>query len=170
MEHLTVIDYIIIALLLWGFISGFRKGLIFQLTLIAGIIMGLWLGANSIDFVEKWLLEKDFSQGVWLKPMAFILIFIAVYGIAYISGKALSTLINLVMLGIFNKIAGGIFGMLKMVLLSSVFIVLINAAGFSDFSKEQEKKSAMFGNVSSSAIFLFPEIEEKITSSAKSIF
>lgn len=170
MEHLTFIDYILIALLLWGFISGFRKGLIMQLTLIVGIILGLWLGVNCIDFVEKWLLENNFSSGAWLKPLAFILIFIAVYGVAYISGKALSTLISLVMLGVFNKIAGGIFGMLKMVLLSSFFIVLMNTAGFSDFSKEQEKKSAMFGSISAPALFLFPKIEEKINSSAKSIF
>jgi membrane protein required for colicin V production len=170
MEHLTFIDYIIIVLLLWGFITGFRKGLIMQLTLIAGIVLGLWLGSNSLEFVEKWLLEQDFSGGVWLKPIAFLIIFISVYGIAYVSGKALSALISLIMLGIFNKIAGGIFGMLKMMLLSSIFIVLINATGFSNFSKEQEKSSAMFESVSSIAVFLFPTIEKNITSSTKSLF
>jgi len=169
MEHLTFIDYVILALLLWGFISGFRKGLVMQLTLIAGIILGLWLGANCIEFVEKWLVQQDVSAGIWLKPLAFLLIFISVYGIAYISGKAMSTLINLVMLGIFNKIAGGIFGMLKMILLSSIFIVLINAVGFANMSKEQENKSAMYGSVSAVALFLFPKIQEKIET-AKTVF
>lgn len=157
---MNTLDYIILAILIWGFISGFRKGLIMQLALILGVVLGIWLANLGSGAMGEWLQSKASLKGVWLPHLSFLLVFVLVYIVAYISGKALSAAVNLVMLGFVNKLAGGILGIVKMLMVSGVLIVFCRMAGIEptgDFRKE----SSLYSSTAAVADLMAPALKEK---------
>jgi uncharacterized membrane protein required for colicin V production len=48
-------------------------------------------------------------EGAWIKMVAFLAVFVGAYIAFYFLGKALSKAVSLIMLGMINRIAGGIF-------------------------------------------------------------
>lgn len=145
---MSIVDYIIIGLLIWGFISGFRKGLVLQLALIAGIFAGIWLALHGSEQAAGWLREEAGMTGRWVKHLGFMLVFVLVYILAYIGGKALSGALNLMMLGIVNKLAGGVFGVAKMILVSSVLIHFAGISGWIDTGYPAFQSSDLYNSFS----------------------
>jgi len=160
MDHLNALDYIILAFLLWGFISGFRRGLIMELCTLAGLFLGIWLAIQFSKTAEDWLRTSHEMEGPWIPLLAFILVFLCVYVVFFFLGKALSTAINLMMLGIMNRIAGGIFGMVKMLMFSSLLLLMIKMAGLPLLSDKTEQESAIFQPVHSFAELVYPKIKD----------
>lgn len=160
MDHLNMLDYLILAFLLWGFIAGFRRGLIMELCTLAGLFLGIWLAIHFSKAAGDWLHSAQGLDGPWLPFLAFLAVFIGVYVGFFFLGKALSAAISLMMLGIINRIAGGIFGMVKMLLFSSLLLLLLKMAGLPLISEEQEKKSSIFQPVHSFAELVYPSIKD----------
>lgn len=158
MDHLNALDWIIISLLIWGFISGFRKGLIMELSTLLGLFLGIWLAIKGHLKMEELIRGNSSFEGAWLPYLSFLLVFVGIYILCYFLGKALSAAVSLVMLGIFNRIAGGFFGMFKWVLFSSVLFLMVNNAGWPFLSSELEKESSMFAAVKNVSGFLYPSI------------
>ena len=160
MEHLNTLDYLILAFLLWGFIAGFRRGLIMELCTLVGLFLGIWLAIHFSKTAEEWMINSQGLEGAWIKMAAFLAVFVGAYIAFYFLGKALSKAVSLIMLGMINRIAGGIFGMVKMVLFSSVVFMMIKMAGIPLFSKQTENESSIFKPVHSFAEFLHPKIKD----------
>jgi membrane protein required for colicin V production len=159
MDHLNALDWVILGILIVGFINGFRKGLIMELATLAGLFLGIWLAIKGHFKMEELIRGNSSFDGPWLPYLSFVLVFIGVYIICYIGGKALSAAVSLLMLGIFNKIAGGLFGMLKLMMFSSILFMMINNAGWSFLSNDLEKGSSMFNSVKSTSAFFYPAVD-----------
>ena len=160
MEHLNTLDYLILAFLLWGFIAGFRRGLIMELCTLVGLFLGIWLAIHFSKSAEEWMRNTQGLEGAWIKMAAFIAVFVGAYIAFYFIGKALSKAVSLIMLGMINRIAGGVFGMVKMMLFSSVVFMMIKMAGIPLFSKQIVNESSIFKPVLSFAEFIHPKIKE----------
>jgi len=97
-----------------------------QLALIGGIVAGIWLAVHGSASASEWLAQQG-VKGPWLVQLGFVLIFVAVYLLAYLGGKSLSGVFQVMMLGWVNKLAGGIFGLLKMLLLVSAALYFVQS-------------------------------------------
>lgn len=157
---MNVLDYSILALLIWGFISGFRRGLVMELCNIGGIFLGIWLALHSSDAMAGWLKKETEISSDWIPHTAFLLVFVLTYVGAFLAGKALSGSLKLMMLGFFNKLAGGIFGMAKMLLFSSVIFLLLRSYGFPALSKELQNSSQLHGSITAIAEYFYPRLRE----------
>jgi membrane protein required for colicin V production len=144
---LSIPDYIITGMLIWGFISGFRKGLVFQLALIAGIIGGLWLALHGSEKAACWLEDETNLKGEWMQQLGFVLVFAGIYVLSYLGGKALSGALNLMMLGLINKLAGGVFGVFRMILIVSGILFFLQLTGWVNQDMKIFKESAMYGSL-----------------------
>lgn len=160
MEHLNTLDYLILAFLLWGFIAGFRRGLIMELCTLVGLFLGIWLAIHFSKTAEEWMRNSQGLEGAWIKMAAFLAVFVGAYIAFYFLGKALSKAVSLIMLGMLNRIAGGIFGMVKMMMFSSVVFMMIKMAGIPLFSEKTENESSIFKPVHTFAEFIHPKIKD----------
>jgi len=156
---LNALDYVIIALLAWGFISGFRRGFVMELANIAGIFLGIWLAMKFSGSIRIWLETKQEMAGWWVPYLAFLLVFVAVYVAAFFGGKALTKALKLMMLGIPNRIAGGVFGLFKMLMLSSVLFVFLRAMGAHALSPALENGSFIHEKITTVASYFYPSLE-----------
>lgn len=117
---------IIIAIPLCYFIyKGWRRGLIFEVTSLLGIIVGVWA---CVHF-STWVAETLNIQGDSGVLIAFFITFAAVVVLAYFLGKAIEGIFKMVKLNFVNKILGALLGMAKCLCVISIllnFILLID--------------------------------------------
>jgi membrane protein required for colicin V production len=123
---MNLIDVFIGVILLLGFYSGFKRGLIVELTSLLGLILGIF-GAYYISkhyglYIGQWL---DWDAE-YLRITTFLVSFILIIIVVSLIGKLMTKLLDVVALGTINKILGGVFGLLKFALLISVLLLLFN--------------------------------------------
>lgn len=80
-----------------------------MLALIIAIFVGFKLLHEGINFLRD---QFDLS-GNFLPYLSFILLFVGTVLLMNLLGKGLRSVLNMTILGTFDKIAGGVFGLLK---------------------------------------------------------
>lgn len=117
-----IIDIISLLLLAFGFYKGFRKGFLVAVISLAAIIIGLLAAFKLSETVAGMIADKG-GEGKWLPVASFLLVFFAfVIGINLI-GKVLSKTADAVMLGLVNRLAGGLFYFI-------IYLLIISAVLF----------------------------------------
>ena len=154
------IDLIIGLLLVYAFYNGFKNGLILELTALLALVLGVFAAYYYADitaqYLEKWV---DWSDAV-IMTISFILTFIIIVIIVNLIGKVISKIIGMIALGLINKLAGGIFGLLKILLLISVIFIVADAIKqYVDFFQYEIVQSSYILNFYEENILeLFPQI------------
>ena len=120
------IDIILLLCLGWGAYKGFRKGFIIQSFTILALVLAIWGGFAFAGMLEPFM-KKYFQMGdVACSIVSFIVVFILIMLLVYTSGYFVSKVADAVTLGMINRLAGSVFGLLANALVLSVLILLFN--------------------------------------------
>tara|TARA_B110000858_G_scaffold54405_1_gene63188 strand:- start:719 stop:1207 length:489 start_codon:yes stop_codon:yes gene_type:complete len=120
------IDIFISIFLLYGFIKGLFKGFISEVASVIGLLSGIFLASKFNDDLSYYLqtfIEWDENYLLFLSFFILLVLTILIFSIA---GKLITKLAKLIALGVFNKLLGGVFGVLKNVLVLSVLFFMFN--------------------------------------------
>ena len=157
---MAIIDIILAALLLFGIIRGFIKGLFVEIASLVALVAGVYGAIHFSNFVAVFLMDKVSWDEKYINIVAFAITFIIIVLAIALAGKALTKLANFAALGIINKILGGIFGGLKIGLILSVVLIVFD--GFNRTipfaSAEDLEDSVLYEPVKSLAPLIFPNI------------
>ena len=138
-------DIIIIIPLLWGLFKGFKNGFIIEVATLIALAIGTWGALHFSGFVTEWLKITMHWEFKHLHVLAFAITFLAIVIAIYFGAKLLESVIKIAALGIFNRIAGAIFGTTKYFLLLSVVLIIINKADKRQhFLNEGTKRDSFF--------------------------
>ncbi|MDG1652527.1 MAG: CvpA family protein [Flavobacteriaceae bacterium] len=123
---MNILDVIVLCCLSYGLIRGLIKGFVVEIAVVVALFVGV-LGAFKFastfafyihSFVE---LNPKVVQGV-----SFLLLFIGiVYGISLLA-KMLTKTLQIVALGLLNRLAGGLFGLVKWTVILSALTLALN--------------------------------------------
>ena len=119
-------DLLVLFCLSYGLIKGLIKGFVIEvsgvLALVLGILGALKFAALLATIIEDWItLDARLIQGI-----SFLLLFIGiVYGIS-LWAKMLTKTLQIVALGLFNRLAGGVFGFIKWTLILTALVLAFN--------------------------------------------
>ena len=122
---MNVLDIILAIPLCYFIFKGWRRGLIFELAALVGIIVGCWA---AIHF-SAWIAELLNLEGDGALLIAFFITFMGVVVGSYFLGKAIEGIIKMVKANFLNKLLGALVGMAKCLCVLSVllnFILLID--------------------------------------------
>jgi membrane protein required for colicin V production len=137
---MIVIDIIILVILLFFMFSGIRSGFIRQILGIVGIIaafVGAFYMAHHMSAFFEDTLELSYSLAL---VVSAIILFVGILIAFYFIGVVLQKLVKIASLGSFDRLGGGLFGVLKGTLLVSLLLVLtLNLPFPSNFKKELRK-------------------------------
>ena len=157
---MSIIDIILAALLLFGFIRGLFKGLFVEVASLLALVLGVWGAIHFSGFAAGFLESKVDWDEKTINIIAFAITFVVIVLVIGLAGKALTKLADFAALGIINKLAGGVFGALKIGLilsvLLSVFHKMNNVLPFME--KEDLEQSMLYKPVKSLAPLIFPNI------------
>lgn len=133
-----------------------------ELASIIALIAGLYVAANFSEWVANQLSDWLDWEGAGLSYTAFLLTFIAVVFGIYAFAKVIEKAVDLIALKLFNKLAGAVFGVLKLALILSI---VVNLLGWIDeripiLSKSEPDKSFLFEPIQALAPTILPVIIE----------
>jgi membrane protein required for colicin V production len=133
-----IIDIIIAFLLIASIAIGIKRGLVKELVMIAGLILGFYFASAKYPLLEKYL----FKSAVTLTHhiISFLIILIVVFFVIYLIGLLLKKIIQLIMLGWLDKILGSIAGLVKGAIIIWLLLMLIMTI----FPKTQQSLNKSF--------------------------
>ena len=141
---MNYLDFIILTIAALLVINGVRKGFIISLASLIALALGIYLAVNFSNYFDGVLMEHFKFSCKWLPVLSFTITFLAVVIIVMIIAKALEKVVDLVGMGILNHIFGGIFGLIKAILLVSVLAFIISSYDPNGkLIKQKEKKESM---------------------------
>ncbi|MCB0791151.1 MAG: CvpA family protein [Flavobacteriales bacterium] len=149
-------DWLLLALLLLGALRGFSRGAIMEMTALAALVLGVLGAIHGSDRVAAWLdLTKD--QHV----IAFAATFIGILLVVHLIGRALTTVIDVMQLGLPNKMAGALLGFVRAVLVLSITVNVLGALPRDGWPGERTlHASLLYPRVRGIAPMLFPVLKE----------
>lgn len=157
---MSFLDIILGALLVFALYKGTVNGLFIELASFLSLIVGVYLA------VKFSVVTKDVLAGFvhWnpntVQVIAFLLTFIlVVIGIHFLA-KILTGIVDFAFLGWANKLGGGLFRVLKTVLLIGIVFSLFEKINYNHFFAKQETldKSIFYNPIQKTTAFMYPSI------------
>ena len=157
---MNIFDIVILVLLLFGFVRGLTKGLFVEVASLAALIGGVYGAIHFSYFAGDYLTESVSWSEKNISLAAFAITFIAIVIAVGMAGKMLTKIADYAALGIINKIAGGVFGLLKIGLILSVIFIFFDRMNktITFVEKETIEASIFYESVKSIAPTIFPSI------------
>lgn len=158
---LATADIVILLLMLVGAWRGFTKGLVLSVASLVGLVGGVWAAAHFSHLAAD-ALSKHVDWSVNSMSMAALaLTFLAVVVAVHLLAKLLEKLLDLVALGVANKLAGAVFGMAKTALIASFAMYFLNhVLGPREWLPGKGDGTVLVGPLESVAPLVAPRIRE----------
>lgn len=143
---MNYIDIIILLFLLFGAFRGFSKGLVIEVATLAGLILGVYISIRYSSYTEGILRDFMNITSEYISYIALAVTFIVVVVGVYILGKLLTKLVDIISLGLVNKLLGTLFGVAKYFIIVCVLLMIVDALNekFQFISEETIQKSLLF--------------------------
>ena len=117
------LDIILAMLLAYGLYKGLKNGFFVEIASLVALIAGLF-GAIHFSYITGGYLAQyvDWEEQ-YIALIAFIITFVIIVVLIHMIGKFLSKVTDFTLLGILNKIAGGVFGALKTAVIVGALLI-----------------------------------------------
>ncbi|WP_167605945.1 CvpA family protein [Maribellus sediminis] len=158
---MNYIDIILLILLILAAVSGFKKGLVAEVASLAALILGIW-GAIEFSYITSDFLVENFDLKTdHLNIISFVVTFVVIVILVHIVGNVVNKMLETVMLGFVNKLAGLVFGVLKSALILSILLVVFDKIDedVHILPEKTKENSRMYEPIRSFAPSIFPFIE-----------
>lgn len=157
---MSVIDIILGALILFGLVRGFMKGLFVEVASLIALVAGVYGAIHFSNFAADFLQTKTEWNEKTINITAFAITFVIIVFAIGLAGKALTKLADFAALGIINKLLGGVFGALKIALVLSVILNIFDKMNstITFIDEENMNESALYKPVKSAVPLIFPNL------------
>lgn len=138
-----LLDTLILLVLAVGGYLGFKKGFLIEIiTVLAFVIATMTafkLLHTTMDFFKQYFDHKSGTPA-----LAFISVFVGVFFLIFILGKFLTNMLRYTPIGIFDKFAGAIMGVIKYSFFLSVVLWLLQAGGLQKIYYQHTKGAIIY--------------------------
>nr|WP_299386663.1 CvpA family protein [Allomuricauda sp.] len=142
---MNFLDIVFGVLLVWGLYKGLKNGLFVEIASLVALIAGIF-GAIHFSYLTADYLNQQMGwDGQYLKIIAFLITFFGIVVLIHFAGKFLTKIADFAMLGLLNKVAGGLFGMLKIaIILGALLIFFERLTSPLNLINEDTKNESLF--------------------------
>jgi len=161
---MNIFDIVIAVILIIAFIRGFMKGFFVEIASLIALIGGIY-GAIHFSYFAANILKKYVAWSEnYIALTAFAVTFIAIVIAVSSLGKVFTKMADFVALGLINKILGGVFALLKsVVILSVIFVFFARVNSTIPFIEKQTlDASILYAPVKEIVPTIFPAIIKEI--------
>lgn len=139
---LTYIDIVVLVAVGFGFIRGWTNGIIKEVAGMVGVILGLWAGLRLAWIFADYYRENFEVPEAVIPLIAFLSAFLLVLVGVILIGRLLKKILEKASLSGFDKIAGALFGGLKLAFIVGTLVGLVGKSGF--LPSETKEKSVTY--------------------------
>ena len=120
---MTWVDLGIIAILALSAFGGFRRGFVFEVAIIVGSIVAFAVARQEYPDVRN-VLAQVAASSTWLTVIAYLLVFLIVWGAIIVVARWIRRLVRTFGLGPLDRIGGTAIGVLQGLLLVELLLYL----------------------------------------------
>ncbi len=154
---MSFLDIVLGLLIGYGLYKGLKNGIFVEIASLIALIAGIF-GAIHFSYIAGNYLHQNMQWDErYINIAAFIITFIAIVLVVHLAGKFLTKIADFAMLGLLNKIAGAIFGALKVaVILGAILIFFERVNSSVDLVKSEAfENSVLYEPVKEIGAFVF---------------
>ena len=159
---MNYLDVIIAIPLLYGAWKGYQRGLVFEIAMILGLLLGIYIAFKFLNFFEQIVSKYISGSGNFLPYLTFILVFISVMALMIMLAKMLEAILKITALNVFNKIGGALIGVIKFALVISFMLSLLKPVDLrlGLISQQAKNESKFYKRVLNISNYLFPALQD----------
>jgi membrane protein required for colicin V production len=157
------IDIVLGLLLLYGLYKGVRNGLLVEIASILALIAGLY-GAIHFSYLVGDYMELHFNWNEkTMSLVSFLLTFFIIVILVILAAKFLTKVAELAMLGLLNRIAGGLFGLLKVGIILGALLIFLESVNKSlrMFDDDIQEHSVLYEPIRNLGDLVFSAVIKK---------
>lgn len=168
---MNIIDILIGIPLLWAIYKGFKKGLIVEVSTLLALILGIYGAVHFSDFTADFIRDKLDFNSQYMGYIAFAVTFLLIVIAVNLLGKMLSSFAESISLGVVNKILGVVFSLLKVGIILSVLIFIVDYMDkkMDLIPKEMKQKSVLYQPMLETSEKLFDFFNSDFSKTTKKI-
>lgn len=138
---MNFIDILLLIALCWFGFRGFKNGFIYELFSILALVLGCWIAFRFSNDITRLITDAPLAQ-----PVSLLITFALVVFLTRLAGNLFSKIIKLSISNAIDHIFGLLFGVCKVLAVSSVVLFIIQDLDTSEilFTKEIKEKSIAF--------------------------
>ncbi len=157
---MSFLDIILGLLLVWGLWKGLKNGLIIELASIVALIAGIYGAIHFSYYAGDYLSESMDWEERYTNLTAFVITFILIVIIVNVLAKLLTKIASFAMLGWLNRLAGGIFGVVKVAVILGALLVFFDRVNTSAglVKDENMEQSALYGPLKEIGALVFDRV------------
>lgn len=139
---MNLFDLILLAVILFFSVQGYRNGLVRELFSLSGLLLALWVMTHYLDPMAEWVGLFVEASETTLQVVSAIMLFLSVYLLALLLALIIQKILETIYLNVINRLAGLLFGSLKAMLLLAALLLLSSRIGFP--SSETTQHSVLY--------------------------
>lgn len=154
---MSFLDIIIGILLVWGLYKGLKNGLFVEIASLVALIAGIY-GAIHFSYITGDYLAQHMNWSEqYMNIAAFLITFFVIILLVNFAGRFLTKIADFAMLGLLNKLAGGIFGTLKVAVILGAMLIFFErlATPLNLINEETKKESVFYTPIKDIGAFIF---------------
>lgn len=154
------LDIILAMLLAYGLFKGLKNGFFVEIASLVALIAGLFGAIHFSYIVGNYMSERVDWEPQYINLIAFIITFVIIVLVIHMLGKFLSRVTDFTLLGILNKIAGGVFGALKTAVIIGALLIYFDKVNNSAQIIKQETigSSILYSPLKDIGAFVFGKV------------
>lgn len=156
------LDIVLGGLLAYALYIGIRNGLFVELASLVSLLAGIYLAIQFSSFMKDILTGFLHWNPNTIQVIAFVLTFITIVVGISLLGKFLTGIADFAYLGWINKLGGGFFRVLKMILIVGIVFNVFEKINYNHIlaKKETLDNSIFYNPVQKTAGYMYPSIEK----------
>ncbi|WP_291085929.1 MULTISPECIES: CvpA family protein [unclassified Flavobacterium] len=166
---MILLDLIFSGFLIFGILSGLWNGFFTELASLLSLFVGIYVAFKFSAVLKDILIGHVSWNPETVQAVAFLLTFILVVLGVIVLGKALTAFANFTAFGLINRIAGGVVGFFRMVLMLGVALMIFEKLneGHTFAKKETLEKSVFYGSILKTTSWIYPSMKSWIETQQK---
>lgn len=144
---MNYLDILLLLPLLYGAYKGFSRGFVIEVATLLGLILGVYVAIKFSDYTENILRDFLDISSKYLSYIALSVTFLLVVVAIYLLGKMLTKLVDIVSLGLVNKLLGTVLGITKSFVILCIILLIADALDDKfQFMNKEVKENSLFYN------------------------
>lgn len=161
---MNYLDIILGIFLILGLFKGLKNGLLIEFASIIALIIGVYGAIHFSYYAVDYLDQKVEWSEQTINLLAFALTFILIVLVISLAAQLLTKVASLIMLGLLNKILGGLFGILKVAFILSVVLMFISelAEKLNVLDEKVKEESVLYQALKPIAPLILPNLLREV--------
>lgn len=157
---MSFLDIILGLLLVWGLWRGLKNGLFIELASIVALIAGIYGAIHFSYYAGNHLSQNMDWEERYINLTAFVITFILIVLVVHVLAKLLTKIASFALLGWLNRLAGGIFGIVKVAVILGALLVFFDRVNTSAglVKDENIEQSVLYEPIKQIGAFVFDRV------------